>query len=127
MWVLLLLCLQPKQVSFSHEIITRMTNSTLFTLVLRRTHVIREPCMWLSSPQALRSSVIRASKRCAEGHRLNFDRGLKFFLSPCSRDVDQIISKEIIFLKKLNQNGNGLTLGLQQKSGPLLSIHYSLP
>ena len=94
--------------TFSHEIITRMTNSTLCSLVLRRTHVIHEPCMWPSSPRALGSSVVRASYRCAEGHRLNSGRGLRFFLCP-------------------NQNVTGLTLGLQQKSGPLLSILVLTP
>ena len=33
-------------------------------LAVRRTHVIHEPYTWQSSPQVLRSSVIRASHRC---------------------------------------------------------------
>ena len=33
---------------------------------------------------ALRSLVVRASDRCAEGHRFNCCRGLIFFFVPCS-------------------------------------------
>ena len=44
------------------------------------THVIHEPCMWSSSPQVLRSSVVRESDRCTQGHRFNSCQGLRVFL-----------------------------------------------
>ena len=66
--------------------ITDMTISyfVLFVLILaiRRTHVIHEPCNWPSSPQVLRSSVVRACDRCTEGHRFNSYRESDFFLCP---------------------------------------------
>ena len=37
-------------------------------------------CIWPSSPQAHRSSVVRISERWTEGLRFNSSRGLKFFL-----------------------------------------------
>ena len=59
--------------------ITHMTISTLVVLAVCRMHVIHEPCVWHSSPRVLRSSVVRASDRCTEGHRFNSCRGLRFF------------------------------------------------
>ena len=49
---------------------------------VRRTHVIHKPCTWPSSPQVLRSSVVRASDHCMEDHRFNSCWGLRFFLCP---------------------------------------------
>ena len=61
-----------------------MMANSIFSLVkiiaVRRMHVIREPCIWPCSPQVLRSSVVRASNQCMEGHRFNSGRGLRFFL-----------------------------------------------
>ena len=37
-------------------------------------------CIWPSSPQAHRSSVVRISERWTEGLRFNSSRGLRFFL-----------------------------------------------
>ena len=37
-------------------------------LAVRRTHVKHELCIWPSSPQVQRSSVVRASDRCTVGH-----------------------------------------------------------
>ena len=47
---------------------------------VRRVNVIHEPCKWPSSLLVSRSSVVRASDRCTEGHRFNSCRGLRFFL-----------------------------------------------
>ena len=62
-----------------------MANSTLSLvkiLAVPGMHVIHEPCIWPISPQVLRSSVVRASDGCTEGHRFNSSRGLRFFLCP---------------------------------------------
>ena len=62
-----------------------MANSTLSSvkiLAVPGMHVIHEPCIWPISPQVLRSSVVRASDGCTEGHRFNSSRGLRFFLCP---------------------------------------------
>ena len=51
-----------------------MANSTLSSVKIQAgpgTHVIHEPCIWPISPQVLRSSVVRASKWCMEGHRFS--------------------------------------------------------
>ena len=56
-------------------------------LAVRRTLVIREPCISPSSPRVLRSSVLRASDPCMEGHRFNSCRGLRFFSLSRARDI----------------------------------------
>ena len=43
--------------------------------------IMHEPCVRPSSPRLLRSSVVRASHRCTEGHRFNTCRGQIFSLS----------------------------------------------
>ena len=50
-------------------------------LALPRRHVIHQLCIEPSSSQIVRSSVVRASDRCTEGHRFNTCLGLRFF--PC--------------------------------------------
>ena len=59
-----------------------MTISTLMILVVYRVHVIHEPCVWSNPPRVLRSSVVRASDQCTEGHWFNSCRGPRFFLCP---------------------------------------------
>ena len=54
---------------------------------VRRVHVIHEPCKWPSSLQVSRSSVVRASDRCTEGHRFNSCRGLRFFSLSHAHDM----------------------------------------
>ena len=57
-----------------------------------RTHVIHEPnCIWSSSPWVLRSSVVRSSYPCTEGHRFNSFRGLRFFFVP-GHALDMLIT-----------------------------------
>ena len=54
-------------------------------------------CIWPSSPQAHRSSVVRISERWTEGLRFNSCRGLRFFLL-------LITTLLIIFFTKLKIN-----------------------
>ena len=54
-------------------------------------------CIWPSSPQAHRSSVVRISERWTEGLRFNSSRGLRFFLL-------LITTLLIIFFTKLKIN-----------------------
>ena len=54
--------------------------STLLILAVCRIHVIHEPCMWVSLPWVLHSSMARASDQCTEGHRINSCQGLRFLL-----------------------------------------------
>ena len=52
-------------------------------LAVRRTHVKHKPCIWPSSPQLQRSSVVRASDRCTVGHIGLINVGdSDFFLCP---------------------------------------------
>ena len=62
--------------------ITHMTILTLLIPAVHRMHVIHEPCIWSNSPRVLRSSVVRASDQCTEGHWFNSCRGPRFFLCP---------------------------------------------
>ena len=58
-------------------------------LAVRRTHVKHKPCIWPSSPQVQRSSVVRASDRCTVGHIGSINVGdSDFFFVLCSWDVD---------------------------------------
>ena len=59
--------------------VARAINAVLI-LVVRRTHVLREPCIWPCSPRVLRSLVVRASDKCTEGHRFNSCQELRFLL-----------------------------------------------
>ena len=54
-------------------------------------------CIWPSSPQAHRSSVVRISERWTEGLRFNSCRGLRFFLLLITKLL-------IIFFTKLKIN-----------------------
>ena len=61
---------------------THMTILTLLILAVYRMHVIHEPCVWSNSQRVLRSSVVRASDQCTEGHWFNSCREPRFFLCP---------------------------------------------
>ena len=78
---------------------THMTFSTLPILAVRRTHLIHEPCIWPSSPQVLRSSVVGTSNWCTEGHKFNPCWDSDFFFVPCLCHVDHIISHFFTELK----------------------------
>ena len=61
-------------------------------LALPRRHVIHQLCIEPSSSGILRSSVVRASDWCTEGHRFNSCQGLRFFFFvPCLWHVDHAI------------------------------------
>ena len=60
-------------------------------------------CIWPSSPQAHRSSVVRISERWTEGLRFNSSWGLRFFLLSRARDM-LITTLLIIFFTKLKIN-----------------------
>ena len=58
-------------------------------LTVHRTHVKHKPCIWPSSPQVQRSSVVRASDGCTVGHIGSINVGdSDFFFVLCSWDVE---------------------------------------
>ena len=70
-----------------YNVLVRVAKSLI--LAVRRTHVKHKPCIWPSSPQVQRSSVVRASDRCTVGHIGSINVGdSDFFFVPCSWDVD---------------------------------------
>ena len=58
---------------------------------VRRTHVKHKPCIWPSSPQVQRSSVVRASDRCTVGHIGSINVGDSDFFS-LSRSHEMLIT-----------------------------------
>ena len=67
-------------------------------LAVRRTHVIHEPYTWQSSPQVLRSSVIRASHRCMVIGSISVGDAVFFLSSAC----DMLITSFLISSSGLN-------------------------
>ena len=64
-----------------YNVLVRVAKSLI--LAVRRTHVKHKPCIWPSSPQVQRSSVVRASDRCTVGHIGSIKvRDSDFFLYP---------------------------------------------
>ena len=55
-----------------------ITLSTLLILAVRRAHVIHKPGIWPGSPRVSSSSVVTAPDWCAEGHKFDSCRALRF-------------------------------------------------
>ena len=66
-------------------------------LALPRRHVIHQLCIEPSSSGILRSSVVRASDWCTEGHRFNSCQGLRFF--SLSLACDMLITPFLIIVR----------------------------
>ena len=93
-----------------YNVLARFAKSLI--LAVRRTHVKHKPCIWPSSPQVQRSSVVKASDRCTVGHIGSINVGDSDFSLSCAREmlITDLISSPNFIRKHLYLKGGNTFL-----------------